>query len=244
LQDETWFAFAKVDWNLLEDRLDDDPDGDGSPDDLHVEDSNTAGEKSSASGISLGSTLMRTRTPWLMLAYLSIALSTFHVFGSVTIAMSTLTAIVLPLLVVRSLGRHSETSAKPTEVVLEELTLDDEANDNSGPVEQSAAAETADPTKPILEILKSEVTDEETGEMLSLEKVLRGRTRLETLTFRVSQPVKGLRRRTVTAKKFGFVYKNVGLDSIEFGDYEARDEPYSFDLPKQTVSVVVALDLG
>jgi len=56
-------------------------------------------------------------------------------------------------------------------------------------------------------VLAAETPRIDAGEMLSLEKVLRGRTRLETLTFRVSQPVKGLRRRTVTAKKFGFVYK-------------------------------------
>ena len=60
---------------------------------------------------------------------------------------------------------------------------------------------------PPFEMLKSVVTDESTGELLTHEKVIRGSVRLETLTFRVSQPLKGLRRRTVTAKKFGFVFK-------------------------------------
>lgn len=45
------------------------------------------------------------------------------------------------------------------------------------------------------------------GETLTHEKVVRGSTRLETLSFRVSEPLRGLRRRTVTAKRFGFVYK-------------------------------------
>ena len=35
----------------------------------------------------------------------------------------------------------------------------------------------------------------------------------------------------------GHPSQNVGLDSLDFGDYEARDEPYQFNMPKAKVSV-------
>jgi len=94
------------------------------------------------------------------------------------------------------------------------------------------------PTGPAIEILGSKVVNE-LGEPLEATNVVRGQTRLETLTFIVRMKLDNLRRTNVTAKHFGIGWQNVGFDSIEMGNYKASDEPQHFEMPKVEVPTMI-----
>jgi len=91
----------------------------------------------------------------------------------------------------------------------------------------------------LFELLSSVVVDEATGETLEATKIVRGTCRLETVTFRAGGKLVNLRRRNMTLKSFGLMWKAVGDDTIDLGSYEAQAEPFHFDLPKQVVPSTV-----
>merc|ERR1711972_777515 len=90
------------------------------------------------------------------------------------------------------------------------------------------------PAGPPFELLSSMVVDGLTREQLAPDApVLRGSSRLETLSFRVGQPLAELQRQTVTAKSYGITWANVGVDQTAMGTYGLGE--HKFELPMQKV---------
>jgi hypothetical protein len=85
------------------------------------------------------------------------------------------------------------------------------------------------------ELLESSVTDESTGKECSPVEVVRGTTRLETLSFVVNTELTNLKRQVVTRKKMGFTYITVATEEIEMGCFDASKDPVHHKLPAQQV---------
>lgn len=90
-------------------------------------------------------------------------------------------------------------------------------------------------SKPIFVLVRTSVVEEGTGKTLSPTEVHRGTVRLETLTFLANEPLTGLRRRTVTTKKFGPIWKKVGSEELAMGDYKASSTPHQFKMPRAVI---------
>lgn len=71
------------------------------------------------------------------------------------------------------------------------------------------------------DFLESIVRDKATGAQLAADRVTRGSTRLETLKFRVSEPLDGLKRTVVNYKHFPLAgFQKVGVDTVEMGSFD------------------------
>eukprot|EP00522_Entomoneis_paludosa_P013161 CAMPEP_0172451886 /NCGR_PEP_ID=MMETSP1065-20121228/9725_1 /TAXON_ID=265537 /ORGANISM="Amphiprora paludosa, Strain CCMP125" /LENGTH=167 /DNA_ID=CAMNT_0013203857 /DNA_START=74 /DNA_END=577 /DNA_ORIENTATION=- len=84
-------------------------------------------------------------------------------------------------------------------------------------------------------VLKSHVVDQATGQVCVCDKVYRGTTRLETLTFQIpTGGVQNLTRHVVTSKKLGFAYMTVNHDTLVLGSFVTAG-PNQCDLPPNVV---------
>ena len=78
------------------------------------------------------------------------------------------------------------------------------------------------------------MTDKATGARLAADKVTRGSTRLETLKFKVSEPLDGLRRQVINYKHFPLAgFQKVGVDTVEMGRYEPG--VHTFSMPEAKI---------